>query len=291
MNDRMLKNNQVAWALVDFLSNSPCAINKRILEESDPEGNLSEEVLYAAIVGGLCDFDENDDEIFEKYLLPSIKKLSADEYNSNPYLRDIKFPDGVVSGGWKFIHDFYKPYEAFIRDDLGIDEEGREIPLIGYFDELFSFPQVQQDGREWMAVKPSEIESMKEPVEAVKGRVLTFGLGLGYFTYMASIKPDVESVTVIERDPHAISLFRQYILPQFKFADKIHIIKEDAFNYLCGMKDGDYDYAFVDLWHDTSDGLPIYERFKEKEGRFSSTKFIYWVENSLISALKWKLNA
>ncbi|MCR5003249.1 MAG: hypothetical protein K5984_02675 [Bacteroidales bacterium] len=291
MTDRMLKNNQVAWALVDFLNNSPCAITKEVMKEADPEGNLPEEVLYAAIVAGLCDFDEEDDEIFEKYVRRSIKKLSIQDYSDNPYLKDIRFPDGAVSGGWKFIHDFYKPYEAFIRDDIEIDEDGREIPLIGYFDELFGFPCVQQDGREWMAVKPSEIESMKDPINSVSGKVITFGLGLGYFTYMASIKPDVESITVIERDQDAITLFTRYILPQFGNKDKVRIIKEDAFGYIDKMSEENYGYAFVDLWHDTSDGLPIYEKMKEMESKAPGTKFLYWVENSLISALNWKLNA
>ena len=54
---------------------------------------------------------------------------------------------------------------------------------------------------------------MKLPVERAKGKVLTFGLGLGYFAYMCSLKEEVESVTVVEKDKSVIKLFNEIILP------------------------------------------------------------------------------
>ena len=44
-------------------------------------------------------------------------------------------------------------------------------------------------------------------------------------------KSNVESVTVVEINEDVIHLFNQYVLPQFKNAEKIKIIKADAFEF------------------------------------------------------------
>ena len=242
---------------------------------------------------------------------------------------------------------------------------------IGFFRERFAYPAVEQDGREWMAVKPSEIETMRAPIEEATGRVVTFGLGLGYFAYMVSEKPDVTSLDIVERSEEAIALFERHILPQFPNKEKIRIIRSDAFGFLnenmwqdarqeasgqcreetaedqcwrnsnenqCEISpeddqcqrnsnegqckrsteegqgreeqnragrntqrgtetgkpekmQGRYDYAFIDLWHDTADGLEIYLKAKRIENKLHTaglqTKFAYWGEKSLLSAFRW----
>ena len=54
---------------------------------------------------------------------------------------------------------------------------------------------------------------------------------------------------------------------------------------------GRYDYAFIDLWHDTADGLEMYLKAKRIENKLHTaglqTKFAYWVEKSLLSAYRW----
>ena len=79
----------------------------------------------------------------------------------------------------------------------------------------FYFPAVLENGNEWMTVTPNEVETMKEAISQARGRVAAYGLGLGYFAFMASEKSDVTGVTVIERDEQAIRLFEEEILPQF----------------------------------------------------------------------------
>lgn len=132
-----------------------------------------------------------------------------------------------------------------------------------------------------MSVTPNEINTMKEPILKAHGKVLTFGLGLGYFAYMVSVKENVESVTIIEKDASVISLFRKCILPQFKYKEKIKIIESDAFEFLNKLKNGEYDFAFVDIYHDVGDGKEVYLKFKEKETLFSETEFTYWIEKSI----------
>ena len=59
--------------------------------------------------------------------------------------------------------------------------------------------------------------------------------------------------------------------------DKIKIINDDAFNYF--KKDIYYDYVFVDIWHDPSDGIDLYLKFKSLEK--DNIKYSYWIEDTL----------
>ena len=93
------------------------------------------------------------------------------------------------------------------------------------------FPAILENDRIWMTITPNEIETMKEAVDGAFGHVLTFGLGLGYYAYMVSEKDNVESITIVEINEDVIHLFNKYVLPQFKNARKIKIIKADAFEY------------------------------------------------------------
>ena len=98
---------------------------------------------------------------------------------------------------------------------------------------------------------------------------------------MCSIKQDVESVSVVEKDKRAIELFKNVILPQFEYKDKVRIINADAYEFLETMQDKEYDYAFVDIYHDAGDGLEVYEKFRKKTGRFCHTEFAYWIEKTI----------
>ena len=326
-------NNNAAWSMSEFINETPCAITERLMKEADPSGELPEEILYAAFMAGFCGISEDDTTINE-YFQDAVHCLETRKYRDNPYLENIKFPD-TATRHWKFTHYSYRPYEAFICNDIDIDKNLRELPQIGFFQERFAYPAVEQDGREWMAVKPSEIETMRAPIEEATGRVVTFGLGLGYFAYMVSEKPDVTSLDIVERSEEAIALFERHILPQFPNKEKIRIIRSDAFGFLnenmwqdarqeasgqgkrsteegqCREEQnregrstqrgtetanrekmqGSYDYAFIDLWHDTADGLEMYLKAKRIENKLYTaglqTKFAYWVEKSLLSAYRW----
>ncbi len=326
-------NNNAAWSMSEFINETPCAITERLMKEADPSGELPEEILYAAFMAGFCGISE-DDTTINGYFQDAVHCLETRKYRDNPYLENIKFPD-TATRHWKFTHYSYRPYEAFICNDIDIDKNLREVPQIGFFRERFAYPAVEQDGREWMAVKPSEIETMRAPIEEATGRVVTFGLGLGYFAYMVSEKPDVTSLDIVERSEEAIALFERHILPQFPNKEKIRIIRSDAFGFLnenmwqdarhedsgqckrntkegqCRERQnragrstqrgtetanrekmqGRYDYAFIDLWHDTADGLEMYLKAKRIENKLHTaglqTKFAYWVEKSLLSAYRW----
>lgn len=284
-------NHRFGWLVADYLNATPCAITRELLEEILPEGAdaATEQFVYAALLSGFLGLDpdnSNEDRFLcERYLQPGLQRLDPSRWLENPYYRNIRIPDASLEG-WNLAWQSYQPYELFLRDDLALTDDLRQIPALGYFPETFSYPSVLQDGREWMSIKPSEIESSQPAVDAASGCVVTFGLGLGYFAYMAARKPEVHSVTVVERDPAVIALFRTHILPQIPEKEKIRVVEADAFDYLeHRMADTRPDFVFVDIWHDISDGTPLYVKARSYESRFPGTRFFYWIERSLKCAL------
>lgn len=251
---------------------------------------VGEEEAMLLLVCAACGANAEDGgmarELAQRYFRPSLRKLDVQTFRSNPYMRRIRFPE-VTRGRWQMTHLCYAPYELFVRDDLLILPDGREIPQMGYFAEEFVYPAVLQDGREWMTITPNEIATMEAAIAAAHGHVAAFGLGLGYFAFMASEKENVSRVTVIERDPDVIALFELHILPQFAHREKIRIVRTDAFDYAKNQlgQDG-VDFAFVDLWHDVSDGAPMYLKMKALEGNAPNTQFAYWIETSIRAFLR-----
>ena len=284
-------NHRIGWLIADYLNETPGAVTSSLMAELLPPGTdaATEEHIYAALLSGFLGLDpdasEEDNILVRDYLQPGLRRLDAAHYRDNPYFRDIRIEERSL-GAWQLTHQMYQPYELFLRDDLILTGDLRQIPAIGYFPEAFSYLSVLQDGREWMSIKPSEIESSQPAVDGAFGRVVTFGLGLGYFAFMASRKSDVTSVTVVERNPSVIELFRECILSQFTEKDKITVIQSDAFEYLeQGMKSLQPDFVFVDIWHDIADGTRLYVRAKQFEAHFPRTRFMYWIERSLRCAL------
>lgn len=283
-------NHRVGWLVADFLNESPRAVSPELMAEMLPEGAdaATEERIYGALLSGFWGLDPASAEdrfIEERYLRPGLRRLDAAHYRANPYFQAVAIEERRVDG-WQLTHQQYAPFELFLRDDLILTADLRQIPAIGYFPEAFCYPSVLQDGREWMSIKPSEIESSQAAVDAAWGRVVTFGLGLGYFAFMAARKEEVRSVTVVERDPAVIRLFREQLLPQFPCKSKISVVQADAFDYLeHGMKPLSPDFVFMDIWHDIADGVDLYLRARPYEKQYPSTRFMYWIERSLRCAL------
>lgn len=272
-----------------FLYVNPRAITAADVREITESCGVGEHDAAYSLLCAYCGIGEDriSQAIARSYLQPSLRRLDADEFRANPYYCGIRFPERR-HGRWQLTTLRYAPYEIFVRDDLLRMEDGREIPRLGYFAEEFAYPAVLENGREWMTVTPNEIATMQEPLSRMRGNIAVMGLGLGYFAYMASEKPEVASITIVERDPEIINLFTRHILPQFPNRGKIAIVCEDAFEYAAIMPDAVpmFDAAFVDLWHDVSDGVGMYLRMKRLEQRIPGTHFKYWIEPSILAWLR-----
>jgi len=242
--------------------------------------------LLAEMFGLDTDGDAEDKALMRSYIIPSIRIMDANKYRSDPYYKNVKLPN-LKDGDWEFRNESYAPYRGVICHDMIIGDDFSEIPPLGFFEERFDFPAVLENGNEWMTLTPVDMDTCEDAIEEARGKVVTFGLGLGYYAYMVSIKDCVESVTIIERSEKVIELFKKYVLPKFEFPEKVRIICSDAFEYAKGeMPSENYDFAFVDIWRDASDGAPIYEKMKKLEHLSGNTKFSYWIENFLISRLR-----
>ena len=222
-------------------------------------------------------------EIANKLIFPNIKKLTKKDYENNPYYQRVRIR-GIKYNNYELINDVYLPYEIFSYNDITVDNEYYEHCHIGYFDESFPFITLNKDKVTWMNITPNEINTMQKAVDEAKGKVLVFGLGLGYYPFMISLKDNAKEITIIEKDKDIIELFTKYLLPQFPHIEKIHIIEKDALsvdaNYI-----NQFDYVFIDLWHNPVDGLPFYKHFKKLEAKLKS-KFFYWLEDSFIAYLR-----
>ncbi len=287
--EQIKQDNYKIFALLsNYLNNAPDFIGKEEVDDI-ASGGISSEYAFKLILAaafGLDVVDNDDDkELFNKYFNQMVHQLDANEYAENAYYKNIKIP-AIKRGRSELKYEKYKPYEGFVCNDIVRTEEGRQIPQIGFFDTEFTFPAVLENDRIWMTITPNEIETMIEPVDQAFGKVLTYGLGLGYYAYMVSEKENVESVTIVDMNQDVIDLFQRYVLPQFKHADKINIIKADAFEYArTSMPEGKYDFVFTDLWHDVSDGIDMYLKMKKFEKQCPDTVFTYWIEKSILCYL------
>lgn len=288
---KKIRNENFAFfkAVASYLNNFPTLITKEIMDEICGGVAENEQISFATFLSVALTNDDEEGLMFEReYLKKSVKRLDPKKYQSDPYFKNIKIPNKQI-GKWTLGYQSYEPYEAFIRDDIIVDGY-KEIPCVGYFDSRFEFPTVFENGVEWMAIKPNEIETMKKPIEDAYGNVLVYGLGLGYYPYMISLKSNVNQITVVERDESVISLFNEYVLPQFEKKEKIKIVKSDAFEYAeKEMGKHSYDFVFTDLWHDVSDGVELYVKMKKHESKLHGAEFAYWIEPSLLSAVRVRI--
>ncbi|MCR5309096.1 MAG: hypothetical protein K6E21_03195 [Bacilli bacterium] len=172
----------------------------------------------------------------------------------------------------------YEPYQLFALYEISVVDDYKEISNVGYFDKPFSYLALFEGKNLWMSLNPNEINTMASCIEKAKGRVLVLGLGMGYISYMMSIKKSVTSLTIVERNKENIALFKKHLLPLFKEKAKITIIEDDAINFIKHYNK--YDYIFADLWFTPEDGLEYYLKLSEIE-KENNIKIDYWLETSL----------
>ena len=241
-------------------------------------------MMMLMVEGMIAPYIGNDARMFDFFmnsLLNEGRVFDVSEIQDNPYVKDIDFKDRR-SGDFEFRYHSFMPYELDIYDiPKKIIEYDVDIPRISCFTEKVEYPVIFQNSIKstWMSVSPNEINTMKQPIRNAKGKVLTLGCGMGYFAYMASLKADVESITIVEREKSVIDLFTSFILPQFKTKDKITVINDDAVEYMMNLEDGLYDYCFVDIWIGVMDFEP-YIKTKEVCKRFRKMKMEYWIEDA-----------
>ncbi len=276
-------NARIVNLMSMYLNFMPKAVTPEALEDIASSCRLPRERAYAECLAALCEVgtDRAERAFTAEYFVPMVHELDPAVFENDPYYRTVHIPAGK-RGPWEWKMMELAPCEAFVCQDFRVFPDGRMVPQIGYFPRAYSYPAVLENGREWMTLLPNETVTTLPAVAEASGNVLTYGLGLGYFAFMASEKPEVHAVTVVERSREVIDLFREQLLPQFPHGEKIRICCADAFVYAQNeMPKERYDFVFADIWHDVGDGKALYLRMKQFEPLSPGTRFAYWLEDSI----------
>ena len=250
---------------------------KQYIKEGYQEKEAILEMLYEFYQ---LDKDNQDNqEVMNRYVLANLKRLNKNDYINNPYVKAINKPGR--SGKYSLRYINYYPYQLFAYDDIKMDGY-TELSQIGYFQEKYPYLALTEGNNIWMSLNPNEIETMKPFINKGKGNVLVLGLGMGYVPFMLTLKKEVKSVTIIEKDQAIIDLFNHFIWPHFANKDKIKIIKDDAVKYVQRtLKEERRDYIFADLWHDPEDGLPLFVALKKIDKKIDC-----WLDVSMYALLR-----
>lgn len=275
-------NTRLAQLYSLYMNLSARALDAEIIEGLTKDCDISAAEAFANCLAAYFDLDAAGEDrlFFRHWLLPSIEEQSHTLYTEDAYFKNIKIPEDV-RGKWAFKKEFLAPYEPFVCRDFKVLPDGRMLPQIAFFKEKYPFPAVLENGREWMTLQPNEMVTTWPAIEKARGRVLTFGMGLGYFTYHAAQKPEVESVTVVDISEDVLDLFRTHILPQFPNKEKIRLVCKDAYAFAEEDMAGNFDFVFADIWHDAGDGREPYLKMKQYEQRFPDIRFDFWLEDTI----------
>lgn len=211
--------------------------------------------------------------------------IESSEYYDNPYVKNIKLD--VVSDkhfSYKLV-TIDKGYlfnsDAIINDK---DRELKDYMKLRALKEDIKAIFLYQDEKEWMMSVPSEFITNDPYAKKANGKVITFGLGIGYFVYMCLLNKEVESITVIEKEAEVINIFNK-IKDQFPNIAKIRIIHGDAFDYFKEDYLKDFDYIYVDIYKSSDDGRYLIEKLLEQYLP-PLDKCDFWIENSCLSIIK-----
>lgn len=279
-----VKENSIIPSDIESLRKEAIDMKKNMAQYGKDVYSVDQAMLLLIIESMIGPYIGNDPaamNFFMGLIANESKVFDVDEFCKNPYIKNIKYENHKM-GDYELRYHDMMPYELDIYNiPKHIDELNINIPRLSCFTNNFEYPVVFQESIKstWMSVSPNEVFTMEKPIERAAGKVLTLGCGMGYFAYMASLKEEVESVTIIELEQDVIDLFNMYILPQFEYKDKIKVIKADAIEYLKSIEDGQYDYCFADIWIGVEDIVP-YFAVKEVGRRFRKTKMEYWIEES-----------
>lgn len=104
-----------------------------------------------------------------------------------------------------------------------------------------TYKRLSCNGNCVMSNTPMELDTNRAFVRRAKGHVHINGLGLGVILLAVLMKPEVESVTVVEKSEDVIKL----IAPSFARFDKLTIVHGDALTYRAPAKK-----RFGAVWHD-----------------------------------------
>ena len=231
---------------------------------------------------GILDHNQATDFLNNSFL------LDVAELNKKPYLSTVKvdkeYKKGDVVLTLAQAHCGEIMQYPLKEENTKPDKPLKTIAVV-ILDDDFKYPTLSYQDENWMTITPSEIITMQDDIQDMHGDICVFGLGLGYFAFMAGIKDNVSSITIIDNNQDIIDLFNEHLLPQFPCKEKITIINSDAFEYMKSIKDDTYDCIYVDIWHDPRD-VESYVKSRKLLSHLTTPLVRYWIEWRMINSLQ-----
>lgn len=214
--------------------------------------------------------------------------LSSQEWKNSPYHATVSL-DLIKDDNFSFETVKTAGRELFNADAI-IKDPNRELNdsmILRAMDRNFDAIYLYQDDEDWMVDAPSEAATNNAPAARAHGKVLTFGLGIGYFIFMAMRNPAVKEITVVESSAEVIAMFERFLYPQFPHDIPVHFIHGDAFDYFNEDFISGFDYVYTDIWKSSADGLAIMERLLHQYVP-PYEKADFWIEDSC-EEIMWTL--
>ena len=151
----------------------------------------------------------------------------------------------TTAGPWRLRHVAIDPDKMMLSyDQLNVRFQrhtpaAATVPVLERTDPEGTFP--------WMSTTDMELATMSDQIEEARGHVLVAGLGMGIFPLLIASNPRVESITVIEIDPHVIRISQPYLTNR-KITIVNQSLEEYAANRTAASHATPYDYCFIDIW-------------------------------------------
>lgn len=279
-----IAENSVIPGDVESLRAEAAKVNRDLQAQGRSDYTDDELMLLFIVESMIAPYLADRPDILNNYMAAISKEcrvFDVEEFKNNPYFKNIDFHE-KHQGDYELLYHEFMPYEvAIYSPPKRLPKVHIDIPCVSCFTHTLKYPAIGQTSIKstWMSVTPNEVYTMAGAISNANGKVLTLGCGIGYFAYMASLKDEVESVTIVEIEQDVIDLFEKHILPQFQHKDKITIIKADAVEYMKTLADGEFDYCFADIWIGIEDIAPYFS-IKEIGRKLRKTKIDYWIEES-----------
>ena len=276
------QNNEMLARVAAYITNTPRAIRAEDVRLLAEDCGLTAEEAYRILLAVMLSLDislPDDRRLYENYLRPSVRLLDPAPFLCDPYAALLA---GVRAEGGRITLEKVRieAMELFPAGCMEKTPAGRVLQPMGFFETAYEYPSLRDSGREWMSLHPNETATVLPHARAAAGNVLCLGLGLGYYAYHASLSGEVESILIVERDREILDLFTRLLLPGFPFREKLRFYCGDAFDYLRMTRPASrFDTVYADLWHDVSDGLPLYRKLKALEE--PGPRYHYWIGDTM----------
>src|SRR4051794_37144320 len=205
----------------------------------------------------------------------------------------VVIPQGLVGPGGAALYetDLFRPVYRPTRGERWRLDVVPMCMVTGYWSgpqlvtDMAALVRVEGEGasiRTWMSMTSMEIESQELGCRAAFGHTVVMGLGMGWATANAALRPDVTAVTVVEFDPEVIAMIGEIgvfgQLPH-KAQAKISVVRGDALTY---TPDIPADTLLADIW------LPIngddrVEQVRSMRVNTGASRVYFWGQEMVIA--------